>query len=131
MHANAIQRRLDPTKLVCISRRAWVVYLSLENKMGIKQITVAAAVIIAAGSAFAQKQTTWVVPDAGFKSTLTRAEVRNELRTGDRHAWHQRDGEDMVYSAAASQSRKDVRNEVARTARARHTAHVNDIYFGE
>jgi hypothetical protein len=98
--------------------------------MDIKQLTVAAALIIAAGSAFAQKTTTWVVPDAGFKSTMTRAEVRNDLRTGDRRAWHHRDGEDMVYSAGP-QSRKDVRGEAFRTARARHTVNVNDIYFGQ
>jgi hypothetical protein len=107
-----------------------IAYLSLENKMDIKQLMTAAAVIIAAGSAFAQKTTTWVVPDAGFKSTMTRTEVRNELRTGDRRAWHQRDGEDMVYSTGP-QTREDVRGEVARTARARHAVNVNDIYFGE
>jgi hypothetical protein len=107
-----------------------IIYLSLENKMDIKQLMAAAAIIIAAGSAFAQKTTTWVVPDAGFKSTMTRAEVRNELRTGDRRAWHHRDGEDMVY-ATGPQSRKDVRGEVIRTARARRTVSVNDIYFGE
>jgi hypothetical protein len=36
----------------------------------------------------------------------------------------------MVY-ATGPQSRKDVRGEVIRTARARRTVSVNDIYFGE
>jgi hypothetical protein len=108
------------------------IYLSLENEMNVKQLLAAAAMITMAGSAFAQKQTTWVVPDAGFKSTMTRAEVRNEMRTGDRRTWHQRDGEDMVYSAAPqSQSRKDVRSEIARTAHARHATNTNGLYFGD
>lgn len=92
----------------------------------------AVAAMMMAGSAFAQKAMTWVVPDAGFKSTMTRAEVRNELRNGDRHAWHQRDGEDSFYAAGPqSLSRKDVRAEVARTAQARHINSVNDPYFGD
>lgn len=105
-------------------------YLSLENEMDIKHLMAAAAMIITASSAFAQKSTTWVVPDAGFKSSMTRAEVRNELRTGDRRAWHHRDGEDMVYSAGP-QSRKDVKAEIARTARAQSRRNVNDPYFGD
>lgn len=100
--------------------------------MNVKQLMAAAALMTMAGSALAQKQTTWVVPDAGFKSAMTRAEVRNELRTGDRRTWHQRDGDDMVYSAAPqSQSRKDVRTEIVRTARAQHTTNINGLYFGD
>ena len=99
--------------------------------MDVKQLLAAATMMTMAGSALAQKQTTWV-PDAGFKSAMTRAEVRNELRTGDRLAWHQRDGQDMVYSAASqSQSRKDVRTEIVRTARALHTTNINGLYFGD
>ena len=100
--------------------------------MNVKQLLAAAAMITMAGSAFAQKQMTWVVPDAGFKSAMTRAEVRNELRTGDRRAWHQRDGEDMTYAASPqSQNRKDVRSEIVRTARAQHTTNTNGLYFGD
>ena len=100
--------------------------------MNARQLLAAAAMMTMAGSALAQKQTTWVVPDAGFKSAITRAEVRYELRTGDRRAWHQRDGQDMVYSAAPqSQSRKDVRTEIARTAHDQHTTNINGRYFGD
>jgi hypothetical protein len=87
-----------------------------------------AAAIIAVSSAFAQ-QREFVAPDNGFKSAMTRAEIRQELRSGDRGAWRQRDGQDMVYSVGAA-SRKDVRAETARTARARHAVNVNDLYFG-
>ena len=51
--------------------------MSLEKEMDVKQLLAAVAMMIAS-SAFAQKSTTWVVPDAGFKSSMTRAEVRNE-----------------------------------------------------
>ncbi len=98
--------------------------------MNIKQLMAATVAIIAVGSAFAQQRTTWVVPDAGFKSSMTRAEVRNELRHGDRSAWQHRDGEDMVYSPTA-QSRRDVRAEIARTARAGNIPNVNRLYFGD
>ncbi|MET0962697.1 MAG: DUF4148 domain-containing protein [Noviherbaspirillum sp.] len=97
--------------------------------MNIRHLMAAAVTMIAVGSAVAQQRTTWVVPDAGFKSSLTRAEVRNELRHGDRSAWHHRDGEDMVYSSTAS--RKDVRAEIARTARAGSGGNVNRLYFGD
>jgi hypothetical protein len=46
--------------------------------MNIKKLITAVAVFAAAGSAFAQ-QAEFVAPDAGFKSTLTRAEVRQDL----------------------------------------------------
>lgn len=98
--------------------------------MNIRHLMAAAVTMIAVGSAVAQQRTTWVVPDAGFKSSLTRAEVRNELRHGDRSAWQHRDGEDMVYSPTA-QSRSDVRAEIARTASAGNTANVNSLYFGD
>lgn len=42
--------------------------------MNVKQL-IAAAAVFTAGSAFAH-QTEFVAPDAGFKSSLTRAEVR-------------------------------------------------------
>ena len=100
--------------------------------MNVKHLLAAAAMMTVTGSALAQTQAAWIVPDAGFKSAMTRAEVRNELRTGDRRAWHRHDGEDMVYSAAPQgQSRKDVRSEIARTARAQHTMNINGPYFGD
>jgi hypothetical protein len=96
--------------------------------MNIKLLIGGAAAIIAVSSAFAQ-QREFISPDAGFKSVVTRAEVRNELRTGDRATWHQRDGQDPAY-IAGTESRKDVRAETVRTAHGRHTVNVKDLYFG-
>jgi hypothetical protein len=96
--------------------------------VNIKLMVGGAAAIIAASSAFAQ-QREFTSPDAGFKSVATRAEIRQDLRTGDRSAWHQRDGQDLRYTAG-TESRKDVRGELIRTARARHTVDVSDLYFG-
>jgi hypothetical protein len=105
-----------------------IISLDLENHMDIKLLIGGAAAIIAVSSAFAQ-QREFIAPDAGFKSVITRAEIRNDLRTGDRSSWHQRDGQDARYTAG-TESRKDVRAETARTARARHTVNVKDLYFG-
>jgi hypothetical protein len=105
-----------------------IIQLFLGNHMNIKLLIGGAAALIAFSSAFAQ-QREFVAPDAGFKSAMTRAEIRQDLRTGDRATWHQRDGQDTFYSAG-TESRKDVRAETASTARARHTVNVNDLYFG-
>jgi hypothetical protein len=102
--------------------------LNLENHMNIKLIVGGAAAILAVSSALAQ-QREFIAPDAGFKSVATRAEMRQDLLTGDRSAWHQRDGQDQRYTAG-TESRKDVRAETARTARARHAVDVRDLYFG-
>jgi tRNA A37 threonylcarbamoyladenosine dehydratase len=100
--------------------------------MNVKQVLGAAAMVMMAGMAFAEKPTEWTVPDAAFKSAMTRAEVRNDLRNDDRHAWHQRDGEDMVYSAEPQrQSRSDVRTEIARTAHSQRANNINSLYFGD
>lgn len=122
--------RLDPTRTACVHAEPGLPNLSLENEMNVKQLMAAAIAIFAVGSAFAQERTTWVVPDAGFKSSMTRAEVRNELRHGDRSTWQHRDGEDMVYSSTAT-SRRDIRAEIARTARAGNNPSVNRLYFGD
>jgi len=96
--------------------------------MDIKLLIGGAAAVIAVSSAFAQ-QREFIAPDAGFKPVMTRAETRNDLRTGDRSSWHQRDGQDTRYTAG-TESREDVRAETARTAQARHSFNVNDLYFG-
>lgn len=101
--------------------------LDLENHMNIKLLIGGAIAILAVSSAFAQQQE-FIAPDAGFKSVMTRAETRNDLRTGDRSSWHQRDGQDTRYTAGNA-SRNDVRAETTRTAQARHTVNVNDLYF--
>jgi hypothetical protein len=96
--------------------------------MNIKLLIGGAFAIIAVNSSFAQ-QREFISSDAGFKSVGTRAEMRQDLHTGDRSAWHHRDGQDMGY-LSGTESRKDVRAETARTARARHTVNVKDLYFG-
>ena len=92
---------------------------------------IAAAFFAAAGSALAQ-QTEFVAPDAGFQSSLTRAEVRQDLARASAEgaiAQRQHDGQDTVY-AAGSRSRQDVRAEAIRAASLRHYGDVNDTYFG-
>jgi len=99
--------------------------------MNVKKLIAAVAVFAAAGSAFAQ-QTEFVAPDAGFKSTLTRAEVRQDLAQAasqDNIAQHQHDGQDTVY-AAGTRSRQEVKGEAIQSASSRHYGDVNDTYFG-
>jgi hypothetical protein len=104
----------------------------LENIMNIKKFIAAAAVFAAAGSAFAQ-QTEFVAPDAGFKPTLTRAEVRQDLaraQSQGQTAQREHDGQDVVY-AASSKSRQEVKAEAAAQAAKNHGQQaVNSIYFG-
>jgi len=99
--------------------------------MNIKNIIAAVAVFAAAGSAFAQ-QTEFVAPDAGFKSTLTRAEVRQQLSQAYSEGavvQRQHDGQDTQY-AGNSKSREEVKKEAARAAQTRQAGNVNDLYFG-
>ena len=99
--------------------------------MNVKNLIAAVAVFAAAGSAFAQ-QTEFVTPDAGFKSSLTRAEVRQDLAqaaSAGAIAQRQHDGQDAVY-AAGSRSRQEVRAEAVKSAQTRRAGNVNDLYFG-
>jgi len=100
--------------------------------MNVKKLLAAAAVFAAAGSAFAQ-QTAFVVPDAGFKSSLTRAEVRQDLANAQAQgqtAMRERDGQDAVY-AKSENSRQDVKIEQAKAAKEqRSQSPVNSLYFG-
>jgi hypothetical protein len=124
--------RQDPTG----SNLAWtaeprVTYQSLERTMNIKNLIAAVAVFAAAGSAFAQ-QTEFVAPDAGFKSSLTRAEVRQDTAQAASQgavAQRQHDGQDSVY-AASSRSRQEVRAEAIQSAQSRRAGDVNNLYFG-
>ena len=108
-----------------------VTHTTLESTMNVKNLFAAVAVFAAAGSAFAQ-QTEFVAPDAGFQSSLTRAEVRQDLAQAASQgaiAQRQHDGQDTNY-AAGSQSRQNVRAETIRSARAHRAGDVNDLYFG-
>jgi hypothetical protein len=99
--------------------------------MNIKHIIAAAAVFAAAGSALAQ-QAEFVAPDAGFKSALTRAEVRQQLSQAYAEAavvQRQHDGQDIQY-AGKSQTREQVQKEAAHATQTRHAGDVNDLYFG-
>ena len=99
--------------------------------MNVKNLIAAVAVFAAAGSAFAQ-QTEFVAPDAGFTSSVTRAEVRQDLASASREGLtvqRQHDGQDTQF-AGSTQSREQVRAEAARASQTRHAGDVNDLYFG-
>jgi hypothetical protein len=103
----------------------------LEKIMNVKNLIAAVAVFAAAGSAFAQ-QTEFAAPDAGFKSTLTRAEVRQDLAQAASQgaiAQRQHDGQEAVY-AAGKRSRQEVRAEAIQSAQSRRAGDVNSLYFG-
>jgi hypothetical protein len=104
----------------------------LENIMNVKNLIAAVAVFAAAGSAFAQ-QTEFVAPDAGFNSSLTRAQVRQDLARAQSQgltAQRQHDGQDTVY-AGSDKSRQAVKSEQAASAKQhRNESPVNSIYFG-
>lgn len=99
--------------------------------MNFKKLVTAVAVFAATGAAFAQS-TEYVVPDAEFKSTLTRAEVRQEMAQAysqGKLVQQQRTGQDPVY-AKGQRSRAEVRAEAAEAARQHHAADVSSPYFG-
>lgn len=99
--------------------------------MLVKKLIAAVAVFAAAGSVYAQ-QIEFVAPDAGVKSTLTRAEVRQEMVSAYRkHAMvqQQHTGQDPVY-VKGQRSREEVRAEAARAARQSQAVNVSSPYFG-
>jgi precorrin-4 methylase len=99
--------------------------------MNVKKLIAAVAVFAAAGSAFAQ-QSEFVAPDASFNSTLTRAEVRQDLTQATSQgaiAQRQHDGQDTVY-AASTRSRQEVRAEAIQSAQSHRAGDVNNLYFG-
>ena len=99
--------------------------------MNVKKLLVTVAVFAAAGSSFAQ-QSEFVALDAGFKPTLARAEVRQDLALAVGQgaiAQRQHDGQDAVY-AANSRSRQEVRAEAIQSAQSRRAGDVNTLYFG-
>jgi hypothetical protein len=99
--------------------------------MNVKKLIAAVAVFAAVGSAFAQ-QSEFVAPDAGFNSTLTRAEVRQDLTQATSQgaiAQRQHDGQDTVY-AASTRSRQEVRAEAIQSAQSHRAGDVNNLYFG-
>jgi hypothetical protein len=103
----------------------------LEKIMNVKNLIAAVAVCAATGSAFAQ-QTEFVAPDAGFKASQTRTEVRQNLAQAAKEgatAQRQHDGQDTVF-AASNRSRQEVRAAAIQSAQSRRAGNVNDLYFG-
>jgi hypothetical protein len=104
------------------SDHAWtagpgVPYPILERIMNVSKLFAAIAVFAVADSAFAQ-QAEFVAPYAGFKSALTRAEVRQDLAQAKNQgavAQRQHDGQDTIY-AASSHSRQEVCAKAIRSA---------------
>jgi hypothetical protein len=81
--------------------------------MNIKSVAAAAGIVLSSGSAFAQ-QIEFVAPDASFHSSMTRAEVRNQLieaETIGKTAWQMYDGQDSP-SGAGILSRAEVRSQL-------------------
>ena len=106
--------------------------LTLEIKMDIKRLVAATAIFILTGGTYAQ-QTEFLAPDAGFKSAMTRAEVRvglKEAYVAGLAPQSTHDGQDALY-VAGTQKRREVRAETIRSAKAHHAGDVRDIYFGE
>jgi len=96
--------------------------------MNAKQLIGAAAILAAAGSAFAQ-QTEFVAPDAGFVSTKTRAEVRAELNQAYADGTlATRDGQDPVIVTAPRLTREQVRAQIQPP---RQDKFVDSLYFGD
>ena len=99
--------------------------------MNIQKSILAVAVFAATSTAFAQ-QSEFLAPDAGAKSTLTRAEVRQEMLGAYRRqsmVQQQHTGQDPVY-AKGQRSRAEVRDEASKAARKFHAGDVTSPYFG-
>ena len=106
--------------------------VALEIEMDFKKLLAATVIFVVTGCTYAQ-QTEFLAPDAGFKSAMTRAEVRigqKEAYAGGLAAQSQHDGQDTMY-VAGTQNRQDVRAETVKFAKAHHVGDVRDIYFGE
>ena len=99
--------------------------------MDVNKLIAAVAVFAAAGSAFAQ-QTEFVAPDVGFKPTLTRAEVRQDVTKAasqGKLVQQQHTGQDPVY-AKGERSRAEIRAEAIQSVQSRRAGDVNNLYFG-
>ncbi|MBK4738791.1 DUF4148 domain-containing protein [Noviherbaspirillum pedocola] len=100
--------------------------------MNIKALAAAVSLLAAFGYAHAQ-QTEFAAPDAGFRSSLTRAEVRQELMRSHgqglavqgQHEW-----QDPVY-AGSGKTRGEVKAELESASRQQeHKSLVDTLYFG-
>lgn len=99
--------------------------------MNIKNLIIASIAFAAATSAFAQ-QTEFVPPDAGFRSSLTRAEVRNDFAkaySDNSIVQRRHDGQDTNY-AGGTRTRADVRAATSSASQAKRAGDVDDLYFG-
>jgi hypothetical protein len=97
-------------------------------KMNIKNLVAAVALVAAAGSVFAQE---YVVPDEGFVSTRTRAEVIAEIKQARADGTLEfNEGNYPVAQAAESvKTREQVRAELVEYRR-QHPAELDLQYLG-
>lgn len=99
--------------------------------MNIKALATAVSLLATLASAHAQ-QAEFTAPDAGFRSTLTRAEVREELVRAQSlglTAQRQHDGQDPSY-AGMQKTRDAVKAERESAARHGRQSVVDSLYFG-
>lgn len=87
----------------------------------------AAAILAASGSAFAQHaaQTEFVAADAGFQSTRSRAEVASEVASQPKDAWNAAMQEYAYPMVKASPSEKPDQSSMSTAAR-----NPSDLYYG-
>lgn len=100
--------------------------------MNTRHLVLFAALATAAAGIQAQ-QTEFRPPDSGFRSALTRAEVRASQReafVAGLTPQKMHDGQDMHYSAG-TQTRRDVRAEAIQSARLHRRDGTRSIYFGD
>lgn len=99
--------------------------------MNTKQLIIAAAVVTASASAFAEVQE-FTAPDANFVSTKTRTEVMVELRQAQTEGFlaFQEDTYPVIQQPdGTARSRAEVRSEAIDSAHNRNVD-VKDLYFG-
>jgi hypothetical protein len=100
--------------------------------MNIKALVAAVSMLAAVGSAHAQ-QSEFTAPDAVFRSTLTRAEVRQELMRAQSRgltAQRQHDGQDPAY-AGMEKTRDEVKRErESAFGSRRRESLIDSLYFG-
>lgn len=100
--------------------------------MNTSHLVLFAALATAAAGIQAQ-QTEFRAPDSGFRSTLTRAEVRasqREATIAGLTPQKMHDGQDIRYTAG-TQARRDVRADAIQSARLHRRDGTRNIYFGD
>ena len=100
--------------------------------MNTRHLVLFAALATAAAGIQAQ-QTEFRAPDSGFRSALTRAEVRADQRDASIAGLtpqKMHDGQDMRYTRG-TQARRDVRAEAIQSAQLHRRDGTRSLYFGD